>query len=134
MLLGTSGEREEATRIGLLRIAIGGLGFLPAPIARRLVLIPRDEVTASTIFFTRAFGIRNMVMGLWTLAQRDAERARRRDWYRVNAAVDAVDLGLLLMLALSGKRTRAFPGIGFALGGSALLAWLDLIEELDRAA
>jgi hypothetical protein len=54
--------------------------------------------------------------------------------YQLNAVTDATDVGILVLGGVRGKGLWRTAAMGTALGGSALLAWLDLIKDVDEAA
>jgi hypothetical protein len=122
--MGAASERERAARIGVARMCVGGTLLLTTGLARRLLGV-------SERLLARLFGIRNIVLGAWTLAARDHGAEQRRLCYRLNAVVDATDLGILAIGALSGEGLVRAAVTGAGLGGSALLAWLELLREVD---
>jgi hypothetical protein len=128
LLLGTTGEREMATRTALTRLSIG-LGPLVAPGLAEVVFgVPAGHDNATARVLGRLFGIRNIVLGTWALAVRDADAEARRLCYALNAIVDGVDVGILLWSLLRRQGVDRLALTSAALGSSALLAWLDLLE------
>ena len=93
--------------------------------------MPGDQDNAALRVVARLFGIRNVVLGTWVLSARDHGGDERRLCYQLNAATDATDLGILLVGGVKGEGLSRTAAMGWALGGSALLAWLDLIQEVD---
>ena len=134
LLLGTGGERERATRVGIARICIGGSMLLTTGLGRRVFGIPAGQDKGGGLrLAARLFGIRNVVLGGWALLARDRDLEERRLCYRLNAAVDAGDLAVLAWAGIRGEGLLRAALMGGALGGSALLAWLDLLDDLDGA-
>lgn len=130
-LLGAGSERERATRIGVARMCVGGSLLLTTGLARRLFGVAEAQDTAALRMLARLFGIRNVVLGAWVLAARDHGAEQRRLCYRLNAVVDAADLGILAIGAMSGQGLVRAALMGSSLGGSALLAWLELLQEVE---
>jgi hypothetical protein len=126
-LIGASGQRERATRIAVARMCVGGSLLLTTGLARRLFGIPEAQDSGALRMVARLFGVRNVALGLWALAARDHGPDERRLCYGLNAAVDAADLGILAIGAVTGEGLVQAAIMGGALGGSALLAWLDLL-------
>jgi hypothetical protein len=110
---------------------VGGTLLLLTGLARRLFGVPADQDNGALRLTARLFGIRNIVLGTWALAGQDQDRDTRRLCYQLNAATDAVDLGVLALGALKGDRLWRPAMRGTALGGSALLAWLDLLDDVE---
>ncbi|HWC37500.1 MAG TPA: hypothetical protein VG476_03175 [Acidimicrobiales bacterium] len=131
LLLGTDNERDQATRVGITRICIGSMILIATGLARRLFGVPADQDNGATRLVARFFGIRNVVLGTWALMAREQGTDERRRCYQLNAVTDATDLGILVLGAVKGKGLWRTAVMGCALGGSALLAWLDLIQEID---
>jgi hypothetical protein len=135
LLLGTGSERERATRIGIARICVGGSMLLTTGLARRFFGIPAAQDSGGGLrLAARLFGIRNVVLGGWALLARDQGIDERRLCYRLQAAVDGADLAALAWAGVSGDGLVRPAIMGGFLGGSALLAWLDLLGDVDGAA
>ena len=135
LLLGTASERDRATRIGIARICVGSSMVLTTGLARRVFGIPAAQDNGGGLrLAARLFGIRNVVLGTWTLLARDQGIDERRLCYRLQAAVDAGDLAALAWAAVRGDGLLQPAVMGGVLGGSALLAWLDLLGDVDAAA
>jgi hypothetical protein len=130
-LVGAGSERERATRMGIARMCVGGMLLVTTGLTRRLFGIPVQQDNAALRAMARLAGVRNIVLGAWALAARDQERDERRLCYQLNAATDCVDLGILAVGGLTGEGLWRGVAMGCALGGSAMLAWLDLIQEAD---
>ena len=130
IFIGTHDARERATRIGAARIAVGASTLLPPSLARHILGLRTDEVTGASVFFTRMFGIRNAVLGAWVLSTLDQSKEQRRFVYRVNAAVDAADMAVLVLSALSGRMPKRFFALSAVLGCNALLGFLELASEV----
>jgi hypothetical protein len=133
-LIGAGSERERATRIGIARMCVGSMLLVTTGLTRRLFGVPAGQDNAALRAMARLAGIRNIVLGAWALAARDHGHAERRLCYQLNAATDATDLGILTFAGLRGKGLWRAATMGCALGGSALLAWLDLVQEVDAGA
>ena len=58
----------------------------------------------------------------------------RRLCYRLNLAVDSADIAVLGWAGVSGSGLRRAALMGGALGTSAILAFLDLLGDVDDAA
>ena len=134
LLLGTGSERERVTRIGIARVCIGSSMLLTTGLARRLFGIPAAQDNGGLRLAARLFGIRNVVLGTWALLSRDQGIDERRLCYRLQAAVDAGDLAALAWAGARGEGLLRPALMGGALGGSAVLAWLDLLGDVDGAA
>jgi hypothetical protein len=116
--------------MGVVRISVGST-LVAAGFARRVFGVPEDYDNGATRLASRLAGIRNAVLGAWTLATRDQDKAQRRVCYQLNAAVDAADVAVLLWAGLTHAELRRAALMGCALGGSALLGWLELLQDLD---
>lgn len=134
MLIGTSGEREGATQMAIVRISIGGFALVATGLARVVFRLPQADDSPATRVLARLFGIRNVVLGLITLSLRDAGAETRRRNYQLNAVVDATDVVVLLWPVVKGDGLLQFGGMAGVLGVSATLAWLELLQRLDAAA
>lgn len=133
-LLGAGSEREAVNRIGVARICVGSMLLITTGLARRLFGVPAEQDNGALRLVARFFGVRNVVLGAWALMARDRGPDERRLCYQLNAAVDATDLGILVVGGLEGEGLWQAATMGAALGSSALLAWMDLIKEVDTAA
>jgi len=133
-LLGAGSEREAVNRIGVARICVGSMLLITTGLARRLFGVPAEQDNGALRLVARFFGVRNVVLGAWALMARDRRPDERRLCYQLNAAVDATDLGILVVGGLEGEGLWQAATMGAALGSSALLAWMDLIKEVDTAA
>lgn len=129
-MIGSTTERERATRAGVVRMAVGTTLFLTPGLGRILFGIPQDQDNASVRLLARLFGIRNVVLGGWTLVARDHEPEQRRACYQLNAAVDAVDIVALAIAGITGEGLVQAAIMGSVLGASELLAWIDLNGDL----
>jgi hypothetical protein len=132
LLLRTHSERERATRVGTLRLVVGGTLMVPA-IARRLFGVPDDQDNAALRLVARFFGIRNMVLGAWALMARDQGPEERLLCYRLNTAVDAVDIAALAWAGLTGEGLKQAAVMGVTIGSSAAVAWIELANEVTAA-
>ncbi len=133
-LLGATSERERTTRIGVARVCVGSTLLIATGLARRLFGVPAEQDNGALRLVSRLFGIRNLILGTWALLARDQGVAERRLCYQLNAVTDATDVGILVFGAVKGRGLWRLAAMGTALGGSALLGWLDLIQELDAPA
>jgi hypothetical protein len=129
-LIGADTERDRATRIGVARICVGSLLLITTGFARRLFGVPADQDNQALRMMARLTGIRNIFLGAWALAAQDHGDDQRRLCYQLNAATDATDLGILVIGGLKEKGLRRTAAMSCALGGSALLAWLDLLQDV----
>ena len=130
LFLGSRDTRDRATRIGIARIAVGASTFQPVAISRRLTGVSEDESTGTFLFFARAFGIRNIALGAWILATRDQPKQYRKMVYQVNAAIDAADMAVLGLAAVTRRVPKRFLALAGVLGTSACLSFLELASEL----
>ena len=128
--IGAGDERDRATRIGAGRIGVGST-LMAAGLARRLFGIPKSHDTGALRLTARLFGVRNIVLGAWAIAARDQKPEQRRLCYQLNAAVDAADIALLTLAGLRHRELRQAAVMGNLLGVSALLAWMELLQDLD---
>lgn len=128
LLAGAVSETDAATRMGVGRVAEGALVTLAPRLAGHLFGVPEEQVTPAGVTMARLFGIRNALLGAWTLAVRDMDRDSRRLCYRVNLGVDLCDLAAVT-LAFRHRGLRRFGLLGAMLAVNASLGWLDLLEE-----
>ena len=117
-----------ATRMGQTRMILGGTALLATGLASVVFGLNKDHDNASARAMGRLFGIRNLVIGAWTLKNRDADLETRRGWYSINAVIDAVDIGIFAMPLVRGQGTARLSISSCALGTLAALGWLDLLE------
>lgn len=129
-LLRTDSERQRATRVGVARMCVGGTLLFPTA-ARRLFGIPAEQDTPLLRMLGRLAGVRNVVLGAWVLAARDQPAGDRLLAYRLNAIVDAVDVAALGWAGITGEGLKQAAVMGTALGGSVLVAWIELIQEVS---
>lgn len=128
--IGSTSEKDRATRIGIARICVGSIVVGAPRQAQRIFGLPKEQDSAAVRLLSRLFGIRNITLGAWAVAVRDRSAKERRLCYQINAAVDAADL---VVLAAAGIRRQGLlrPVImSSILGSSALLAWLDLLDDV----
>jgi hypothetical protein len=105
---------------GLGRIAFG-VGMLAAP-ERTLRPLGFSEVSPATIAVTRIAGVRDLVLGLVTVAALD-DRDRLRRATLANAVADAGDT-LAFCVALSGEeRVAGLRGVAASLPAAIAGAW-----------
>jgi hypothetical protein len=115
-------------------MCVGGMLLVTTGLTRRLFGIPAEQDNAALRAMAHLAGIRNIVLGAWALAARDQGLDERRLCYQLNAATDAVDLGILAFAGLRGEGLWQGAIMGWALGGPTMLAFLDLIQDVDVAA
>jgi hypothetical protein len=130
LLIGAHDERSRALHVGVSRITVGGSLLLMTGLGRRIFGVPDEMDNAAVRVTTRLFGIRNIMLGAWAIAARDQGPAERRLCYQLNAVVDAADLGILALGAIRDRRLVRAALMGGALGTSALLAWLALLNDV----
>lgn len=128
LLAGATTEREMATRMAQTRITIGSSALLATGLARVAFGVSAGHDNPSSRALGRLFGIRNIVLGAWILGVRDADVEARRLCYKLNAVVDAVDVGVLLWPLLRRQGTARFSLTAASLGTAATLAWMDLLD------
>jgi hypothetical protein len=126
LLTGTLSEYDGATRLGAVRIGLGGLLFLGTGLARRLFGVPAAQDSAALRLVARLFGIRNIVIGLWVLRTRDAAPDDRRACYRLNTAIDVA--------GAAGEGLWRAAATGSLLASSAVTGWLELARRIDASA
>ena len=134
LLLGTSTEREMATRMGQTRMSVGVSALVTTGLAQVVFGVNKDHDNSTTRVLGRLFGIRNIVLGAWALGVRDADRETRRLCYALNAVVDGVDVAVLLWPLLRREGTPRFSISAAVLGTSALLGWMDLLDASSAGA
>ncbi len=103
------------------RAAIG-LGLLAAPEAA-LRALGFSETSTATVAVGRIAGIRDLVLGLVTLAAFD-DPARLRIATLANAGADAGDTAAFAMALRSNERSAGIRGIAAALPAAAAGAWV----------
>lgn len=129
-LIGTTSERDRATRIGIARISVGSVVLLTNRQAQQLFGLPDEQDNPAVRLLARLFGIRNISLGAWALAVRDRSTAERKLCYQFNAAVDAADLVVLAVAGIMRQGLTRPVIMSSVLGSSALLAWLDLLDDV----
>ncbi|MEA2684539.1 MAG: hypothetical protein QOK05_2867 [Chloroflexota bacterium] len=127
--MGSTSEKERATRAAGVRMSVGGLLLLAPGLGRILFGIPKGQDNAAVRLLARLFGIRNIILGGWALAAQEQDAASRRACYQLNAAVDAVDVVALAIAAVTGDGLVRAAVMGSVLGTGELLAWLDLAGD-----
>ena len=124
-LMGATTQTDRITRIGVARIGVGSV-CLSARLAARIFGAPAEQVTPTARLVTRLFAIRNIVLGAWALAVRDADAEEQRRCFQLNAAVDIADVAVLAPFLLRRDLRRAAV-MATALGVSATIGWLELL-------
>jgi hypothetical protein len=118
--LDSADVRTWSLASGIGRVAIG-VGTLVAP-EPALRLLGFAEVSPATAVASRIAGIRDLVLGVVTLAVLE-DRARLRAASLANAAADAGDM-LAFALALGGgERTAGARGLAAALPATVAGLW-----------
>ena len=117
-----------ATRMAQLRMVIGGSALLGNRLVQLLYGVNAEHDNATARAVGRLFGIRNVVIGAWTLKNRDADLDTRRRWYKINALLDAVDIAILAWPLLRRQGTARLSISSAALGTSAAVGWIDLLD------
>jgi hypothetical protein len=105
---------------GAGRIAIG-LGMLTAP-ERALRALGFGEVGPATAVVSRVAGVRDLVLGVLTMASLD-DRDRLRAVTTANAAADAGDTLAFALAHRSGERTAGTLGMAAALPAALAGLW-----------
>jgi hypothetical protein len=103
------------------RVAIG-LGLLAAP-ERALRALGFSEASPATVTVGRIAGVRDLVLGLVTLAAlKDSDRLRRATL--ANAVADAGDAAAFAIAVGSDERTAGTRGVAAALPATLAGAWV----------
>jgi hypothetical protein len=126
LLIGAHDQRRRLLQMGVARISVGvSIGVAPR-LGARVFGAPAEQVTPVAALLARLVAVRNVTLGMWALALRDAGAAERRRFVRYNLAVDVVDLAVItpLLLRRDLRRTAVMAG---ALATSAIFGWLDLL-------
>ena len=106
---------------GTGRVAIG-LGMLAAP-EPALRALGFAEASPATVAVSRIAGIRDLVLGVVTLAGLE-DRARLRAASLANAAADAGDTLAFTLALRSGERQAGSRGIAAALPAAVAGLWI----------
>jgi hypothetical protein len=119
--------RDLAKLLNAGRVVVGA-GLMVAPAQAGRPWIGDDAARPATAVFARAFGARDLALGLGTLLSlRDGLTTRR--WMQAGVLSDAVDLGATL------AARRALPRAGVigtaVVAGSAAAVGLALANRLD---
>ncbi|GAC1329098.1 MAG: hypothetical protein NVSMB17_05160 [Candidatus Dormibacteria bacterium] len=133
LFLGSSTESERAMRAAVVRIGLGAVMLLAPGLGRKIFGVPNDQDNGSVRLLARLFGIRQVILGAWTLQVQDSSVESRRLCYQLNAATDGVDIVALAIAGVTGKGLVQAAVMGSLLGTSETLAWLDLLQQLDDA-
>jgi hypothetical protein len=105
---------------GIGRIAIG-VGMLAAP-GGSLRLLGFSDVTSATATVSRIAGVRDLVLGVVTLAALD-DRERLRAATLANAAADAGDTIAFALASEAGERSAGARGLAAALPATVAGLW-----------
>jgi hypothetical protein len=125
-LIGARDRRERITRIAAARMTVGSSVALTTTIAAKVFGVPSDQLTPGARFVARLFGVRNCVLGAWTLSMRDAGADEQRRCFQFNAAVDIAD-AVFIVPYLRHRELRRAAIMSLALASSATLAWFNLL-------
>lgn len=113
-------QRHVVRMLAMVRIAIGVVAFV-AP--RRAGALAFGAQTPSPAFeqVTRAFGARDVVLGVGTLRALDRD-VDAEGWARMSAACDASDVAASLLWVRRGSTWRAVVA-GTTAAAAATLGW-----------
>lgn len=109
------------------RVAIGG-ALVAAPRKAGGNWIGDAAASRDVMVFTRALGIRDLVLGVGTLQAMGAGDPVR-PWVVLGAACDAVDAAATLLAVRRIGLRRALPAI--AIAGTAAAIWISSAERVD---
>ena len=129
LLLGTKTEGERAIRAAAVRIGLGVVLVLAPGLGRVLFGIPAAQDNGAVRLVGRLFGIRQLALGAWVLQAQGRGADERRVCYRVNLAVDSLDILALAVAGATGEGLLQAAIMGSALGASEALAWTVLLED-----
>ncbi|MGI8610536.1 MAG: hypothetical protein ACR2MY_15150 [Candidatus Dormibacteria bacterium] len=132
LLLGSKSESERAMRAGVVRIGLGAVMLLAPALGRRVFGVPDKQDNSAVRLLARLFGIRQIVLGAWAIQVQNSGADQRRMCYQLNAATDAVDVGALAVAGVFGEGLVQAAIMGSLLGTSEVLAWLDLLGDVDK--
>jgi hypothetical protein len=99
-----------------------GVGMLAAP-ERALRVLGFTDVSPATVAVTRVAGVRDLVLGLVTVASLE-NRDRLRTATLANAVADAGDTVAFGITASSPERAAGLRGLAAALPATAAGAWI----------
>ena len=129
--IGSTGEKDRVTRIGIARICVGGLVLGASGQAAQIFGLPEEQNSPAARLLGRLFGIRNITLGAWALTVRDRSKAERKLCYQFNAAIDAADLVVLAVAGIMRQGLTRPVIMSSVLGSAALLSWLDLLDDVS---
>jgi hypothetical protein len=129
LLVATSTERDGATRMGIVRIAVGAFPLLAPGPARMVFGLSTKDDTPALRTVARLFAIRNIVLGLLVLSTRHADVNNRHRCYQLNAAVDAADVLVLVWPVVRRQGLTRFSLGSANLALCAILSWLELLKR-----
>jgi hypothetical protein len=112
--------RAWSVASGLGRVAIG-LGLLAAP-ERAMRALGFTDVSSATVAVSRVAGVRDLVLGIATLAALD-DRDRLRVSTLANAVADAGDTFAFGAALGTSERTAGLRGVAAALPAAVAGAW-----------
>ena len=113
----------DARHVSLIRIAIGVVSILAPGLTAAMIGVPRADGNRSLRTIVGLFGVREVVIGVTTIAALDADADHRRICL-VNAAVDGGDAVVLVRSIRRDGLTRLTAALPLSL---AIVAnWLRL--------
>jgi hypothetical protein len=90
---------------------------------------PAGEATPTARVFQQFFGVRDVVVALFTLdARRDDERLRRAVAF--NCVSETGDLIVALLMLRDGSAPRSAVALSFALPATTLASWAIALRDL----
>lgn len=108
-------------------MSVGSSVGLTTTLAGKVFGVPAEQLTPGARLVARLFGIRNCVLGAWTLSMRDAGADEQRRCFQFNAAVDIADI-LFIAPYLRQRELRRAALMSLVLASSATLAWVNLLS------
>lgn len=111
-------QRHLVRLLAVARVAIGVVALAAPRRAGALVLGPRGH-DRGVALLVRAFGVRDLVLGLGTLRALDRDEDPAT-WAKLSAACDAADAAATLLAAPALPASRVVLGAGSAATAAAL--------------
>lgn len=119
-------------RASAARISLGALMVVAPGMGRRVFGVPHDQDNGALRLMARLFGVRQVVLGAWALRVQGKSAEQRRLCYQYNAAADAVDVVALAIAGIFAEGLVQAAIMGSALGVSEVLAWVDMLGDVDK--
>jgi hypothetical protein len=118
-----------AGAVGWIRVGVGLLlAAATGTFVRRFV---EDEASGSLILFTRTVGVRDLALGLGTLAaERSGDQADVQRWVRAGLVSDSLDF----VGGLASSRLIGWRGVATATATVAPVIALDVLGLKQRSA